>query len=1060
MFKPVPPDLHITQMEEGVLRTWKHRHIFEKSKALHPRAEPYVFYEDPPTANAKPELQHVLSRAYTDMFPRFWTMRGFRVLRRSGWDTHGLPVEIQVERQLGFTSKFQIEEYGVDRFNHLCRESAFTYIQDWEKLIDRIAFWVDLDEAYVTYTKEYIESLWWILKSLWDKDLLYQGFKVIPYCPRCGTPLSDPEVAQGHAKAVDPSVYVRLPLVDDPGTSLLVWTATPWTLVGNVAVAAHPEADYVIVEHELPGGEPERLILARALLEEVFKDAPVKAYETFKGKKLKDLRYRPLFTFLLPDKKAHYVILGDFVDAQEGTGLVHIAPAFGAGDMQAAVEHDLPVLQTVTPAGEFIPEVRPWSGKFVKDADPFIIQDLEERGLLYKAETYTHTYPFCWCCDTPLLYYARETWFLRTTQYKDKLVALNQNVNWIPGHIRDAHFGNWLENNVDWALGRERFWGTPLPIWECESCHHQHMVGSIAELSDLAGSDLSGLDLHRPHVDEIHFPCPQCGQKMQRVPEVIDVWFDSGSMPLAQWQYPFDNREVFKEQFPADFIAEGTDQTRGWFYALHAISTLLFEKISFKNVICLGLILDENGQKMSKSRDNLVDPWEVINVHGSDALRWYLYTAGPPGQDKRFSPDLVAEVVRNLTLTLWNVYSFFVTYARLDGWIPPTSPSQFVGEGAKEGESGEGLDRWLLSELHMLVRDLTAAYENYDAPGATRPIQAFVKRLSNWYLRRSRHRFWKSDSDDDKNAAYATLYEALVTLSKLLAPAMPLLADEIYHNLVASVDPGAPESVHLATWPEVQAERIDETLHSEMALVMQLASLGHAARNLAGIKVRQPLSEAAFAVARIEERPVLEKYAGLLADELNVKQIRSLDSADQVGTYQLNPLPEQLGKKYRSRFPAVREALLRLDATTTGSILISGDPIQVVVGDELLKIQPHEVEVRSEPRPGLVVASEGSYLAALNTDLTPELLNEGLAREFVRRVQVLRKEAGLDISDRIYLFAQVSSDLAEALQAHRDYIKGETRALELSLDQPPPGVPAKQIAFSGEKGIIGIDKQD
>jgi isoleucyl-tRNA synthetase len=1077
MFKPLPPHLHITQMEEGVLRTWKHRHIFEKSKALHPEAEPYVFYEGPPTANGKPGVHHVLSRAFKDMFPRFQTMRGLRVLRRGGWDTHGLPVEIQVERGLGFTSKSQIEEYGVDRFNQLCRESVFAYIQDWEKLTDRIAFWVDLGEAYVTYTQEYIESVWWILKSLWDKDLIYQGFKVVPYCPRCGTPLSDHEVAQGYAEAIDPSVYVKIPLVDDPGTSLLVWTTTPWTLVGNVAIAAHPEADYVIVEHELPDGEGERLILAHALLGEVFKDVPVKAYETFKGRKLKDLRYRPLFTFLLPDKKAHYVILEDFVSTQEGTGLVHIAPAFGAEDMQAAIEHDLPVLQTVTAAGEFIPEVRPWSGKFVKDADPFIIQDLEERGLLHKAETYAHTYPFCWRCDTPLLYYARGTWFLRTTQYKDKLVALNHEINWIPGHIRDGRFGNWLENNVDWALGRERYWGTPLPIWECEACHHQRTIGSIAELSELAGSDLSDLDLHRPYVDEIHFPCPECGQKMERVPEVIDVWFDSGSMPLAQWHYPFDNQEVFKEQFPANFIAEGVDQTRGWFYSLHAISTLLFEEISFKNVICLGLILDENGQKMSKSRDNLVDPWEVINAHGSDALRWYLYTAGPPGQEKRFSTDLVGEVVRNFTLTLWNVYSFFVTYARLDRWHPLLSPdshelgegsddwpsstplSQRLGEGGRGGEGGEGLDRWLLSELHMLVRDVTTAYEAYDVPGATRPIQAFVERLSNWYLRRSRRRFWKSEADDDKNAAYVTLYETLVTLSKLLAPAMPCLADEIYQNLVASVNPDAPESVHLARWPQYRTGLIDETLNAEMALVMKLASLGHAARNLAGIKVRQPLSGAGFSVARAEERPVLEKYAGLLADELNVKQVHSLDSVNEVVTYQLNPLPKQLGQKYKARFPVVREALLKLDAGAAGRILMAGEPLQVVVEDELLEIQPDEIEVRSEPRPGLVVASEGSYLAALKTDLTPELVKEGLAREFVRRVQALRKEAGLEISNRIHLYAQVSPGLAEALQAHQEYIMGETLALELSLDQPPPGAPAKQIAFNGEKGTIGIVKQ-
>ena len=670
MFKPVSPKLNLTSMEEGVLRFWKHHHIFEKSGTSRQGSPEYVFYEGPPTANGKPGVHHVLARAFKDIFPRYKTMRGYHVVRRGGWDTHGLPVEIEVEKKLGFNNKSQIEEYGIARFNEMCRMSAFEYIQDWERLTDRIAFWVDLQEAYVTFTNEYIESVWWILKSFWDKGLLYQGYKVVPYCPRCGTPLSDHEVAQGYDEAVDPSVFVRLPLVDDPGASLLVWTTTPWTLPGNVAVAAHPEVDYVIVEHNLPEGGTERLILAKALVEKVFRDEPVQVFETFKGKKLKGLRYHPLLTFLPPDKPAYYVLLGDFVTTEDGTGLVHIAPAFGAEDMQAALEYDLPILQTVTEAGTFIPEVRPWSGIFVKDADPLITQDLKARGLLYRAETYTHTYPFCWRCATPLLYYARGTWYVRTTQYKDLLVSLNQRINWYPEHIKDGRFGNWLENNVDWALGRERYWGTPLPIWECETCHHQLAVGSLAELSRLAGKDLTSMDLHRPYVDEVVFPCPECGGEMRRVPELIDVWFDSGSMPVAKWHYPFENQEAFKQQFPADYICEAVDQTRGWFYSLHAISTLLFESECFRNVICLGLVLDSEGKKMSKSVGNIVDPWDVLNQHGADAFRWYLYTASPPGQERRFSVDLVGEVVRNFTLTLWNVYSFLITYASLDQWQP------------------------------------------------------------------------------------------------------------------------------------------------------------------------------------------------------------------------------------------------------------------------------------------------------------------------------------------------------------------------------------------------------
>ncbi|MGW8226750.1 MAG: isoleucine--tRNA ligase, partial [Anaerolineales bacterium] len=649
MFKPVSPKLKITQVEEAILRTWRIRHIFEKCEEQRRGGPEYVFYEGPPTANGLPGVHHVLARAFKDIFPRYKTMQGYHVIRRGGWDTHGLPVEIEVEKKLGFNSKSQIEEYGIESFNELCRQSAFEYIQEWERLTDRIAFWVDLEEAYVTYTNDYIESVWWILKNFWDKGLLYQGFKVVPYCPRCGTPLSDHEVAQGYSEAVDPSVFVRLPLIDDPGTSLLVWTTTPWTLPGNVAVAAHPDVDYVIVERELDDGRKEKLILAKDLVEQVFRDEQVEVFETFKGKKLKGVKYQPLFTFLALDKPAHYVVLGDFVTTEDGTGLVHIAPAFGAEDMEAALEFDLPILQTVAEDGTFIADVRPWSGKFVKDADRLITEDLDARGLLYRAETYTHTYPFCWRCDTPLIYYARGTWYVRTTEYKELLTSLNQEINWYPEHIKNGRFGNWLENNVDWALGRERYWGTPLPIWECEDCHHQLAVGSVAEMSELAGRDLSDLDLHRPFVDQVEFTCPECDGKMKRVLELIDVWFDSGAMPVAQWHYPFENEAMFVEQFPADYICEAVDQTRGWFYSLHAISTLLFEKVSFRNVISLGLILDAEGLKMSKSRGTVIDPWDVINEHGADAFRWYLYTASPPGQERRFSIDLVGEAMRNFT---------------------------------------------------------------------------------------------------------------------------------------------------------------------------------------------------------------------------------------------------------------------------------------------------------------------------------------------------------------------------------------------------------------------------
>ncbi len=1059
-FKPVSPKLDAPALEEGVLKFWKKEKIFEKTVSTRQGGPDYVFFEGPPTANGKPGVHHVLARAFKDMFPRYKIMRGYHVSRRGGWDTHGLPVEIEVEKKHGFTNKQQIEEYGIDKFNAECRKSAFDYIQDWERLTDRIAFWVDLSTAYVTFRNEYIESVWSILRNFWDKDLLYQGFKVVPYCPRCGTPLSDHEVALGYEEASDPSVFIRLPLIDEPGTSLLVWTTTPWTLPANVAVAAGAEVDYVKVEHALPdtpagtSGGTEKLILAEALLEKVFRGEEYQVLETFKGKKLKGMKYKPLFTFLPPEKPAHYVILGDFVTIEDGTGLVHIAPAFGADDMKVALEYDLPVIMTVAPDGTFIPEVTPWRGVFVKDADPDITTDLRNRGLLYRDERYTHTYPFCWRCKTPLLYYAREAWYIRTSQFKDRMVELNRTVHWVPDHIREGRFGNWLSNNIDWALSRERYWGTPLPVWECTDpsnpgagCKHQHCIGSVAELSQLSGRDLTELDLHRPHVDQVHFPCQKCGGKMTRVPELIDVWFDSGSMPYAQWHYPFNNQEKFKTQFPADYICEAVDQTRGWFYSLHAIGTMLMDSVAFKNVICLGLILDGNGEKMSKTKGNIVNPWDVLNVHGADAFRWYLYTATPPGQERRFSSDLVGEVTRTFTLTLWNVYSFFVTYASLDQWQPSDLPVAY-----------SSLDKWLLSELNTLVRNVTAAYEDYDVTGATRPIEKFVEVLSTWYLRRSRRRFWKSESDTDKQAAYATLYTALVTLSKLLAPAMPFLADELYQNLVRSCDPNAAESVHLSIWPEVEAKLVDEKLNHDMELVMRLASLGHAARSKANRKVRQPLAEAAFSVANVNERAAVRDYDDLLMDELNVKKVRLLDASTEALQHTVKPLPKQLGQKYGNKFPAIQKALLALNSENVAQAFLTEGRLRVEVDDVSYEILPEEVEVKSLAREGFAVAEDGPYVAALVTELTPELVAEGLAREFVRRVQDFRKESGLEVADRIKLYLEASPGLKEALLRHQEYITTETLTVALTFAAAPEAAKVLSEAFEGETILIGLVK--
>jgi isoleucyl-tRNA synthetase len=1007
----------------------------------------YVFFEGPPTANGKPGVHHVLARVFKDMFPRYKSMNGYHVLRRGGWDTHGLPVEIEVEKRLGFTNKQEIEEYGIAEFNELCRNSVFTYIQDWEKLTDRIGFWVDLDDAYVTYKNSYIESVWWLLKSIWDKGLLYQGFKVVPYCPRCGTPLSDHEVAQGYAQVSDPSIFVRMPLVGEENTSLLVWTTTPWTLPGNVAIAAHPDMDYVKVALGEEDNQ-EYLILAKSLLGKVFGNQSYEIVKTFKGKSLKGKHYHPLFTFIPIEKDAHYIVLADFVTTEDGSGLVHLAPAFGADDMQVSMEYDLPILMTVNESGRFTNDVSNWAGMWVKDADPLIVEELDQRGLLFKVERYEHTYPFCWRCDTPLLYYARPTWYIRTSQLKDRLVALNENINWHPDYIKHGRFGNWLENNVDWALGRERYWGTPLPVWECESCHHQVCIGSIKELSDYSGQDLRDLDLHRPYVDHIHFACSECNNRMTRVVELIDVWFDSGSMPVSQWHYPFDNIETFKEQFPADFICEAVDQTRGWFYTLHAISTLVFDSHCFNNVICLGLILDKDGSKMSKSKGNVVEPWDVINQHGADALRWYLYTAGPPGQERRFSEDLVGEVVRNFTLTLWNTYSFFVTYANLDEWKPSVTEKLTYSE----------LDRWLLSSLHTLIRDVTDAFEHYDVPGATRPIEKFVDQLSNWYLRRSRRRYWKTESDADKNAAYATLYEALKSLAYLLAPTMPFIAEELYQNLVVKVEPDAPISVHLAEWPIYNSEWIDESLNREMAVVMRLASLGHAARNSQNLKVRQPLSEAAFVVGNLDELSVVESYADILEDELNVKKVSLLGSASDAVSFSLNPLPKQLGQRFKADFPKVRKALLSLPPDQSARELLDGLPLTIVIDEETFQIHSEEVEVRADAKEGYAVASEGAYLAALVTEMTPELINEGLVREFVRRVQSLRKDADLDIADRIYLYFSATDQLTAAIKAFEDYIKEETLALEVTSGKNPEGWPMLQDQFDGENVRISIQK--
>ncbi len=1055
MFKPVTPKVDIDALEREQLDFWREKNVFHRSMDERKGGRTYVFYEGPPTANGLPGTHHVLARAFKDMFPRYQTMQGAYVLRKGGWDTHGLPVEIEVEKELGFKHKHEIEDYGIAKYNAKCRDSVFRYIQQWEKLTERIAFWVDLDTAYITYENEYIQSVWWILRQFWDKNLLYQGYKVVPYCPRCGTPLSSHEVSQGYQTVQDPSVFVRFAVKDEPGTYFLVWTTTPWTLPGNAALAVNRRETYVLVEGPTDDGTgTERLILAKALFDKALKDpSAYTVVQEMKGEELLGKHYEPLYSFLECEEDYAYVLHGDFVSMQDGSGIVHIAPAFGQDDMDMGREYNLPTIMTVKPDGTFIDEVEPWAGVFVKDADKDIKRELKGRGLLYKAEQYEHTYPFCWRCGTPLLYYARETWFIRSTTYREKMIELNQTVNWVPAHIKDGRFGNWLADLRDWALGRERYWGTPLPVWLCENpdCDHKHCIGGVDELAELSRQDLSELDLHRPYVDEVTFPCAKCGGTMRRVPELIDVWFDSGAMAVAQWGYPFKNQEKFEEQFPADYICEAVDQTRGWFFSQHAIATMLFESVNFKNVICLGHIMDGTGSKMSKSKGNVVEPWSVIDKYGADAFRWYMFTAGPPGEPRRFSLDLVGEVVRSFYLTLWNVYSFFVTYANIDGFDPAQAPVPVAERDA--------LDRWILSELHALVRTVTDAYEQYDVPRTTRPIEEFVNALSNWYLRRSRRRFWKTESDTDKLAAYQTLYECLTVVAKLLAPTMPFLAETLYRNLIAGVDTDAPESVHLAFWPEYDEALINDTLMTNVRLTQKLVSLGHAARNSAALRVRQPLAEAVFVTRFSAEREVVADFAATIAEELNVKAVHVVESAEDMVRYSLNPLPQVLGRALKGDFPKVQKALREgapEDVERWAKALLAGEPINVDVDGTTYHVTPEQCEVVQTAAEGYAVAGDYGYIAALATELTEDLLLEGLAREFVRRVQTMRKEADFDISDHIALTYQASERSLAAVKAHADYIAAETLADEMAEAAPEDGAFTGEFEFDGETVMLGV----
>jgi isoleucyl-tRNA synthetase len=1012
-------------MEERVLAFWREKAVFEASVAAREGSEPYVFYEGPPTANGRPGSHHVLSRVFKDIFPRFHTMRGRKVERRGGWDCHGLPVELEVEKQLGISSKPEIEAYGIAEFNAKCRDSVLTYLEEWERLTERVGFWVDTDAAYRTMDSTYIESVWWSLAELWDKGLVYESHKVVPYCTRCGTPLSSHEVAQGYQDIDDPSIFVRFPLCESDGT-LLVWTTTPWTLPANQAVAVNPDVEYV--EADFQG---ERLIVARALVPAALGDEATIVREV-SASELIGARYEPPFPYI---DGAHVVVPGDFVTTDDGTGLVHLAPAFGQDDYLAGQEHGLDAPNPVDLAGRFTDDVPLVSGVFFKDADPTLTEDLRVRERLFRAASYTHTYPHCWRDGSPLIYYAMPSWYIRTTEVRERMLALNRDIGWHPEHVRDGRFGKWLEGNVDWAISRRRYWGTPLPFWRCDGCDHAEAVGSFAKLAERARGPLGeDFDPHRPFVDDVVLDCQSCGGTMRRVPEVVDVWFDSGAMPFAQQHHPFEAGRL-EGRFPADFICEALDQTRGWFYSLLAESTLLFDETSFKNVVCLGLILDSEGQKMSKSKGNVIEPWTVLDRQGADAFRWYLLTAQSPWDSFRFSLEAVDEAKRRFLLTLWNTYSFLVTYAALDdGWEPG-------GEDPPVSER-PAIDQWALARLDETVAEVTTRLADYDATTAGRAIDAFIDQLSNWYVRTSRRRFWGSDrrgGDDlvaDRRSAFATLHECLATVAHLTAPFCPFVAEEIYGNLVAAHDPDAPPSVHLADWPMPQ-DRRDDVLERGMEAAIETVALGRAARAEAKIKVRQPLGEAVVATTATSAE-AMGALIDLIATELNVRTVTFVTDPGELVEVGIKPNFRTLGPRFGSDMPKAAQAIAALPATETARALDAGERVPVSIDGKDHDVGPDDLLREVRPAEGYAVAQASGIAVGLVTEIDSSLRLEGLAREIIHAVQNARRAADLKVEQRIRLHLDGSGEIREAIDAHRAGIAQEVLATEISVGHGAP----------------------
>jgi isoleucyl-tRNA synthetase len=998
----VDPEQSFPELEERVLARWRERDVFAKSLEQRRGAEQFVFYEGPPTANGRPAAHHVLARVFKDIFPRYKTMRGYYVERRGGWDCHGLPVEIEVEQQLGINTKDEIEAFGIAEFNQRCRESVFEYLEDWNALTERIGFWLDLDNAYRTLDATYVESVWWALRQIADKGLLYEGHKVVPYCPRCGTALSSHEVALGYKEVEDPSIYVRFGVAEDggpvqAGDELLIWTTTPWTLVSNAAVAVDPELQYVRAKVSALDAP---VVLAAARVESVL-GHDAKILDRFPGAALDGVRYEPPFGFIKSaeyGERGHTVLLGDFVSADDGTGIVHTAIAFGEDDFRLGAQYGLNVVNPVKLDGTYDERVGPYAGRFVKDADDDLIEDLRARGRILKATRELHSYPHCWRSGNPLIYYAKPAWYIATTQLRDELLAANEALDWHPGHIKHGRMGDWLSNNVDWALSRERYWGTPLPVWRCEE-GHTHVIGSFDELEELSGVRLE--DPHRPFVDDVGFPCPQCAKRMQRVPEVIDVWFDSGCMPFAQEHAPFENEDRFQARFPADFICEALDQTRGWFYSMLAVGTLLFGRASYEHVVCLGLLLDEQGEKMSKSKGNIVVPWDVINEYGADAFRWYFFTSKQPWDGYRFSTNTIGESVRLFLKQLWNVHAFLDRYEP-DGVSDPTRPDT-------------DLDRWIRSRLSATVAEVGERLDAYDATFAGRAIAGFVDDLSNWYVRRSRRRFWEGDP-----TAFATLRECLLTVAQLLAPFTPFVADEIWETLG-----GGGESVHLSDWPQAGDRDLD--LETAMAVARETVRLGLAARGQAKVKVRQPLHEAVV-VASGAERDAIERLADVIASELNVKGLRFVAEADELGSYDIKPNYRTLGPRFGRAMPQVAAAVAALDPAHVSAATRNGEAVRISIDGTDHPLGPEDVLLSMQPLEGYQLEREGSHAVALELALDDDLIREGLAREVVHAIQGARKDAGLDVSDRIALGLGGDEELLAAARAHEAYVTGEVLA--------------------------------